>query len=114
MARVTGVAFLFILTIIQRVNAIANPCKDKAVFDGCGDGRLCLCADENIYHVLNEGEFPCNNLVCRDARCHFFTGVPGQPKRVEGAIVLCSTDAECGNNFMCVNWGYCCRRPKFD
>jgi hypothetical protein len=45
-----------------------------------------------------------------DTRCHFLTGVPGQPKMVNGAILSCSTDAECGNNFLCVRGGYCCRQ----
>ncbi|XP_060576007.1 uncharacterized protein LOC132733381 [Ruditapes philippinarum] len=115
MARVLGVAVLFTLTIVQMVNADSRLCRGLAKFQNCGDdGRICVCANENVVTTGNKAENPCNNLVCRFPDCYYYTGMYSKPKKIRGEFVTCFSNADCGKNFECTIAGFCCRSGKVD
>ncbi|XP_060586001.1 uncharacterized protein LOC132741760 [Ruditapes philippinarum] len=110
MARVLGVVFLFSLAIIKMVNA--NPCAGLSEYDDCGDGRVCVCPNKNVVTEENNGNVPCNNLVCRYPECYSSTGRHAKPQMDGGSVVSCGSDDDCRKHYECVGCGFCCPVAK--
>ncbi|XP_060571180.1 uncharacterized protein LOC132729428 [Ruditapes philippinarum] len=100
------------LPYFQMMNANANMCKNLTLFDDCGDGGVCVCANMNKVTYNNPGNTPCNNLICRVPECYSITGRIVPPKQVKGKYVYCVTDDDCGKKFVCTHLNYCCRVPR--
>ncbi|XP_060574386.1 uncharacterized protein LOC132732056 [Ruditapes philippinarum] len=93
------------------VNADAYPCAGKSEYDDCGDGRVCVCPNKNVVTDENNGETPCNNLVCKYPECYYFTGRNVRPQMDRGAVVSCG-DTDCRRHYERVGCGFCCPVAK--
>jgi hypothetical protein len=46
-------------------NLICVYLHDTCELQECGNGRICVCPNKNVVTDENNGDTPCNNLVCR-------------------------------------------------
>ncbi|XP_060604198.1 uncharacterized protein LOC132757031 [Ruditapes philippinarum] len=109
------VVILLALTFIQTVNANASLCKGKKIYDRCGTENkgTCVCSDRNVITYSNSGETSCKNIVCKIHMCYSYSGRDAVPKMGEnGQLLNCNYDADCGKNFVCTQYNYCCPMPK--